>query len=376
MSAKLRGLVILLIFCGTLAGVQAQAQTQPQEVRVVTRVLPPMVIDQKGQLGGFSIELWNKIAEKLELKTNYEAAPDVRGLLDAIRNGKAEAGISAVSITASREREFDFSQPMLNAGLQIMIRGTNQAGDSNPLSDLLGLLFSKAFLVWIGIAVLLILIPAHLMWFLERRHPNGILPTRDYYPGILHALYWAAATLATQAEQAPRQWLARVVTVLWMFTGVVFVALYTAQLAASLTVRQIQGGISGPDDLPGKRVATTRGSTAVAYLRDVNAQVVEVAAIDEAYTALLDKSVDAVVFDAPVLQYFAANAGKGRVQVVGSSWVRPNRQHPTHQSFRKAAALGRRFRFRRCAQANVGLTAVRSRLHTPLRDGYFAIAKK
>ncbi len=101
-------------------------------------------------------------------------------------------------------------------------------------------------------------------------------------------------------------------------TGVVFVALYTAQFAASLTVKQIQGGISGPEDLPGRRVATTRGSTTVAYLRDVNAQVVEVATIDEAYAALLDKNVDAVVFDAPVLQYFAANAGKGRVQVVGS----------------------------------------------------------
>lgn len=316
-----RGLAAALLLCAMAAtAALAQSTAQPassQEVKVATRILPPMVIDQKGQLSGFSIELWDKIAERLQLKTSYEAAPDVRGLLDAIRTGKAEAGISAVSITAAREREFDFSQPMLNAGLQIMVRGAAQGGDSNPLSDLLGLLFSKAFLVWLGIAALLILIPAHLVWFLERREPNGILPTRNYYPGILYALYWAAATLATQAEQAPRQWLARVVTLLWMFTGVVFVALYTAQLAASLTVKQIQGGIGGPDDLPGKKVATTRGSTAVAYLRDIHARVVEVSAIDEAFKALNDKDVDAVVFDAPVLQYYAANAGKGLVQMVG-----------------------------------------------------------
>lgn len=105
------------------------------------------------------------------------------------------------------------------------------------------------------------------------------------------------------------------------------VALYTAQLAASLTVKQIQGGIGGPDDLPGRKVATTRGSTAVAYLRDVNAQEMEVATIDETYTALLDKSVDAVVVDAPVLQYFAANAGKGRVQVVGSLFRKEDYGH-------------------------------------------------
>src|SRR5262249_62180046 len=173
--------------------------------------------------------------------------------------------------------------------------------------DRLGLLFSKTIVVWMGMALLLILIPAHIVWFLERRHPNGIVPTEKYFPGIFHAMYWAAGTLATQAEQMPRQWLARVLAVLWMFTGVVFVAFYTAQLTATLTVQQIQGTINGPDDLQGKRVATTRGSTAATHLRGLNAQVVEVARIEEAYAALLGRDVDAAGFDAPGRLYFAAN---------------------------------------------------------------------
>ncbi|MFL9829072.1 ABC transporter substrate-binding protein, partial [Rhodoplanes sp. SY1] len=171
-------------------------------------------------------------------------------------------------------------QPMLNAGLQIMIRGQGagqgagqgQDGESDPLRDLLGLLFSRTILVWLGIALLLILVPAHVVWLLERRQKDGIIPTPKYFPGIFHALFWAAGTLVAQGEQQPRQWLARIVALLWMFTGVVFVAFYTAQLAATLTVQQIQSGIRGPDDLPGKRVATTRGSTAAAYLRQMNAQ--------------------------------------------------------------------------------------------------------
>jgi polar amino acid transport system substrate-binding protein len=178
-------------------------------------------------------------------------------------------------------------------------------------------LFSKTILLWLGIALLLILLPAHIVWLLERRHPNGILPTDKYVPGIFHAMYWAAGTLATQAEQMPRQWLARILAVLWMFTGVVFVAFYTAQLTATLTVQQIQGSINGPDDLQGKKVATTRGSTAAAYLRELRAQVLEVAVIEDAYQALLNKEADAVVFDAPILLYYAANEGKGRVHMVG-----------------------------------------------------------
>jgi polar amino acid transport system substrate-binding protein len=327
----------------------ASAQADKQGLRVATRVLPPLVVEQQGgPLSGFSIELWNKIAEKLKLKTNYQIAPDVKSLLENVRAGKADVGVAAISITSEREGEFDFSQPILNAGLQIMVRGKGQdAGDANPLWDLLGLLFSPTILVWLGIALLLILIPAHLVWYLERQQKDGIIPTDKYIPGIFYAMYWAASTLATQADQSPRHWLARVVTVLWMFTGVVFVAFYTAQLAATLTVQQIQGGINGPDDLQGKKVATTRGSTAANALKELRAEVVEVARIDEAYKALHDKQVDAVVFDAPVLLYYAAKEGKGRVHMVGQ----PFRKEDYGIVFPRNHALRK--------QVNVALLALR-----------------
>src|SRR5262245_23015448 len=325
-----------------------QEQVQKQELRVVTRVLPPLVVEQPGgALSGFSIELWNKIGEKLQPKTSYQTAPDARALLADVRAGKADVGVAAISITSAREAEFDFSQPILNAGLQIMTRGRGQDADSNPLWDLLGLLFSPTILVWLGIALLLILIPAHIVWYLERQQKDGIIPTDKYYPGIFYAMYWAAATLATQAEQAPRHWLARVVTVLWMFTGVVFVAFYTAQLAATLTVQQIQGGINGPDDLPGKKVASTRGSTAAAALRELRADVHEVARIVGAYKALNDKQVDAVVFDSPVLLFYAAKEGKGRVQMVGA----PFRKEDYGIVFPRNAPLRK--------QVNVALLALR-----------------
>jgi polar amino acid transport system substrate-binding protein len=226
-------------------------------------------------LSGFSIELWNKIAEMLQVKTSYQIAPDVRALLDEVRSGKADVGISAVSITAARDKEFDFSQPMLNAGLQIMVRGRGNEADAFPLSDLLGLFFSKVSLVWLGIALLLIVVPAHLVWFFERRHKDGIIPDQSYFPGIFHTLFWAAGTLATQAEQMPRQWVARVVAVLWMFASILFIAFYTAQLTATLTMQQIQGSISGPGDLQGRKIATTTGSTAATFLREQKALVQE-----------------------------------------------------------------------------------------------------
>ena len=304
----------LLLFAA--APIALAQQPAPRTVRVATRVIPPMVIDDHGRLAGFSIDLWNAIADKLKVATEYKVAPDVGALLQDVRSGEADLGISAISITAERDRQFDFSQPMLEAGLQILIRGGGTA-PANPLLEFLRLLSSPTIAVWLGIALLLIIVPAHIVWLVERRHEQGIIPDRRYFPGIFHAMWWAGATLATQAEQMPRHWIARVLAILWMFVGVVFVAYYTAQLTASLTVQQIRGAISGPDDLPGKRVATTRNSTAAAYLRAQKVDTTEVEQIDAAYQLLADKQVDAVVFDAPVLSYYASHDGKGKVELVG-----------------------------------------------------------
>ncbi|MDB5570390.1 MAG: hypothetical protein JWN93_1573 [Hyphomicrobiales bacterium] len=311
----LSALLLALAVCGPAA---AQGTPAQREVTVATRVLPPMVVEREGALTGFSIDLWNEISARLNLKTVYRVQPDVRALLEDVRSSQSNLGVAAISITSAREAEFDFSQPIMNAGLQIMVRGQGKDGESSPLRDLMSLLFSWTSLAWLGIAVMLIVVPAHLMWFFERGHKNGIIPTPAYIPGIFYALYWAAGTLATQAEEGPRHWVGRVLGILWMFTGLVFVALYTAQLAATLTVQQIGGGINSPDDLSGRKVAVTRGSTAAGAVRDLQAQVTEVGQISEAYEALLAKSVDAVVFDSPVLLYYAANDGKGRVTTVGA----------------------------------------------------------
>src|SRR5215217_5210604 len=94
-------LLTIILFVPTV-----HAQTASQELRVVTRILPPMVIDQQGQLSGFRIELWNTISERLNAKTAYQTAPNVGALLEEIRLGRADAGVSAISITSSREQEF------------------------------------------------------------------------------------------------------------------------------------------------------------------------------------------------------------------------------------------------------------------------------
>jgi polar amino acid transport system substrate-binding protein len=299
------------------SSVAAPAQAGTAELRVAAFIARPSVMEKNGNLTGFSVDLWNAIAARLKLKTSYQIMPDVSHLEEAMRSKSVDLTLG-LFITSARDEDFDFSIPTLQAGLQIMVRDTGEkAQTASPLWDMLRLMFSRTTAEWLGMALLLVLIPAHLIWLLERSHPDGIISNRDYFPGILQAIYWAVSTLTTQSETMPRQWLARGLSIFWMFVGVVFVAFYTAQLTTTLTVEQIRGAIEGPGDLPGKQVAALAGSTAVDYLRRQNARVQALPTLDQMYKALLDKKVDAVVSAAPVLLYYAAHEGKGLVKMVG-----------------------------------------------------------
>lgn len=298
----------------------AAAQGRPSEVRVAVTPVPPFVMQHDGSLTGFSIDLWNAIAARMNTKTDYQLIPDVATLIEVMRTKKADIVASPVVITAARDQEFDFSFPTMQYGLQIMTLGKEEMDAPNPLEELLFLLFSKTTLAWLGIAFVLVLVPGHVVWIFERRQSQGIISDRRYFPGIFEAMYWALSCLTEQAETMPHQWIARAFSVFWMFAGVVFVAFYTAQLTTTLTVRQIRGSINGAEDLPGKQVGTIANSTAANYLRAINAKITEYQNIDEMFQALLNKQIDAVVFSSPVLLYYAAHEGKGLVKTVGAEF--------------------------------------------------------
>ncbi|MEH2310022.1 MAG: transporter substrate-binding domain-containing protein [Nostoc sp.] len=301
---------------------QVSAQKPTKPLRVATGLATPFVFEKNGQITGFSIDLWHSITEEMNVKSEIFVNPTTQDLLSAIKSGKADVGIGNISITAERDKDFDFSQPMFESGLQILV--LNHENGVRSVPSLLAVIFSPALIQLVGIILVIILVPAHIVWFFERHRSEGMIPTLSYFPGIFKACWWAAATLATQADEMPKSVIGRVVAVVWMFTSVVFVAYFTATVTTSLTVDQLQGNIKGPDDLMSKRVATVINSTSATYLHEQNIQVLEFNKVAQAYDALLQEKADAVVFDAPVLLYYASGEGKGKVKVIGSVFRKEN----------------------------------------------------
>jgi len=331
-------LLLVILFAGAAHAQRRQPQPQPpqpppqpklqSQVNAAVFLFTPFAIEQYGSLDGFSIDLWNAIAARMQIKTtNFYVVPghDTSAMWEnvksEVRSGGFDVLVTPVFINSARDAEYDFSYPVMETGLQIMVRaGSESALPAHPFIALIGLLLSQRMLLWLGIGMSLILIPAHLIWLFDRRYPDGITQGKGYFPGIFLALVWAASSLVVQTQQLPVSWVARVIAVVWMFAGVVFVAYYTAQLTTTLTVQQIRGSIEGLSDLPGKQVGTLVNSDAADYLRAKNVQVQAFEQPEEMFQALLDKKVDAVVAAAPILLYYTSRRGNGQVKIVGAQF--------------------------------------------------------
>ncbi|NMD07451.1 MAG: transporter substrate-binding domain-containing protein [Phyllobacteriaceae bacterium] len=332
MSGNLAKLVVWLLMLAVVRC--ALAQDAPQSLNpssqpaptgealvVATRVLPPFMIREGDGFTGFSAQLWQELAVRTGVNFTWKETANVKEILAAVQAGQAQVGIAAISITSEREQNFDFSQPMFESGLQVMV--PTEVDDTFSPLTVLRYFSSGAMPYLLGILALLILIPGHIVWWAERHHKDSPF-SHHYIPGIFHAMGWALSAAAGQQNDSPRSRLGRITSIAAVFVSLLFLTYWQAELTSSFTVQQLQGGIQGPDDLPGKRVGTTAGSTSATWAKEHQARLTEYQTIAQAFEALEQKQLDAIVFDSPVLLYHAASAGRGKVRVVGPVFRKEN----------------------------------------------------
>ena len=113
--------IVLLGVLGLVIGfarpaVADQAVQQNKPLRVATKPLEPFVIKRDDRWAGFSIDLWDKIAQQLDWKYDWVEVKTVTDQLQAVQNGGADVAMAGISITPEREVVVDFSHPFFNAG--------------------------------------------------------------------------------------------------------------------------------------------------------------------------------------------------------------------------------------------------------------------
>lgn len=84
--------------------------------------------------------------------------------------------------------------------------------------------------------------------------------------------------------------------------------------------------INGMEDLEGKTIATRLGSTSSAYIKEniEGAEANEYEQLDQAYLAVENGSVDAVLYDAPNVAYYIQTKGEDSLKMVGDLYEAEN----------------------------------------------------
>lgn len=293
-----------------------------QPLRIATRFNKPDIFEENGQIVGFSADIGRSILEHLQRKVALKTYPDVPAILDAIRLGQADLGISAIAITSQREKDFDFSYPILSGDLEIMVPAPTE--QTRPIEqEILRRLLEPSLLRLFGIVTILMMIPAHILWYYERHNKEGLIENPSYVPGIFQALWWTILALIGQADGMPKGPVGKIVGLFWAFVGIVFVTYFTAGITAELTVQELEGNIQGLSDLQNRPVAVVLNSEAIDYLQAQNIeQVIKFSQIEQAYEALLAGEVDAIIASGPLLRFYAFREGEGKVEIVGKPFLK------------------------------------------------------
>lgn len=93
-----------------------------RELVVAIKEAPPFVMKRDdGSYYGIGIDLWHRVADRLQLRYGFLEQPDAAALIKGIAEGTYDVSFGALSVSADRARLVDFTQPFFATGLGIAV---------------------------------------------------------------------------------------------------------------------------------------------------------------------------------------------------------------------------------------------------------------
>ena len=316
--ARVLGIVALWIFVfSPVNAISQDDRATPDKVVVAVADMPPFAMRTKdGRWEGLSIELWQAIAQKLGVEFDLrEYTPEQ--LIDAVNRGEVDV-IPALAATEEHEVLMDLSLPFLRSGSAIAV-----AAEPTEHSWLhfAGRLISLNLLPVIGLLILMSLTAGVIVWLLERRQ-NPEMFGGGAPRGIGHGIWWAIVTLTTvgYGDTAPKTLGGRMVALIWMLASVILIASFTAAVTTSFTVGELKGKVRGLSDLPNVRVGSLSQSQALNFLAKRGIAVLPFENAEDGLQAIVDKKIDAFVFNEAVLKHLVKTQFPGRVHILATTF--------------------------------------------------------
>jgi len=247
---------------------------------------------------GVSSWLWKEVSDEHDLLYKLVEMP-LDSLLQNLSTGEVDLSLSPLTITSERARTMDFSPPYYIAHSSILAPASSTFQRTMAY---IGSFFSLNFFRALGALALVILVFGLLVWLFERKENKEEFGSG--LKGLWSGFWWSAVTMTTvgYGDKSPRTLGGRIVALIWMFTAIIIISGFTASIASSLTVNQLNVSQNQIEDFKEKALGTIKDSRTEEWLKkNFYSNIKAFTSIYEMTMALQNDEIDAVAYDQPIL---------------------------------------------------------------------------
>lgn len=264
----------------------------------------PFIIEGEELNNGISFWLWETCAKELQIDFQY-VPMKFRDMLDSLESGGIDLSINPLTITSQRMQKMDFTLPFY-AAQSVVVKG--ELTTFERFINFVVSFFSLSFLSGFLVLMILVAFFGLLIWYFEKSENEQHF--RKGWRGLWDGLWWSVVTMTTvgYGDKTPKSRGGKVVALLWMFSGLLFISGLTASVASSLTVNQLNWNTSETSDFKDRPVGTINHSSSQTYLKDNFFRNIKTYPnVPAGLDALLSKKIEAFIYDEPILQYQLLN---------------------------------------------------------------------
>lgn len=269
------------------------------------------MIDYSGRISGLSVDCWEDVAKRLGYNYQYTLT-DMDDLIEGLQIGKYDVAIGAITITPIREELVDFTHPINPSGTGMAV---SKKSFKSPFWSLWELVLINLLELLSGLFLLLIFFGT-LIWIFERK--NNKEEFSNDIKGLGDGIWWAAVTMTTvgYGDKSPKTTLGKLFAIVWMFTSIILVSLFTASTSSILTTSKMESEIQTKNDLREVNVGAARYSSGEEYLLRHKIEYTAYNDVETAIDDMLKENIDCVVSNVPVIRYLALTKYKKEMKVV------------------------------------------------------------
>jgi ABC-type amino acid transport substrate-binding protein len=297
-----------------MQAVAPTTQATPTPLRIGVYLQAPFA--QRSSAGtyyGYSVDLWRGVALRMGQLCKFQEFAQFDQMLAAVTKGEIDVAVADIFVTSERARVMDFSHPIADGGLRIMLNR-----DANgSLAALWRGLIDDGHIETLGICALALIVVSIPLLFLWRKIDSEF-PAKNH-DAFAEALL-RSVTLTFSGKTwltAKAVWYSKILGAIWMMCGVGIVAYVTSSFTSVMTLSKMRHSITGVDSLHDKVIGVTRGTVADEYCASRGFDTRRFDGLDGAAAALVAHEVDAVIDDGPIIQAFDLAHPNLRVTEIG-----------------------------------------------------------